>query len=186
MRFEVAKVELGGTWIRAQGGGLPHPVTIRLEVGADGRLLVTGLLVEAKHELTARDLRFRLASVVTEFSAATTKPATLKRLVRERIGIEVEWEREPPASLDPDWRKLLLPEVRERPRRTRPGPRGHDDDWYRQLAREYRLAQREHPQRPIQALIEARGYSEPATHRQLREARKRGLLPPRRKEKDDR
>jgi hypothetical protein len=169
-----------GRWVRAEGDPLPHPVTLRLEVGDDGRLLVTGLLIEAQHELTARDLRFPLAQIVEAFDAALRKPQTVSRLFRELTGSELLLEGDWPTELPAAWRDLLLPPpATDAPRRTRPGPHGHDESFYRELARDYRRAMREHPQRPIQVLIESRGFSEPAIHRQLKEARKRGLLPPR-------
>jgi hypothetical protein len=184
MRFSVPRggtptIDQAGTWVRAEGGDLPHPVTVRLQVADDGRLQVTGMLIEAEPELTAQDLRLSLPQVVAGFSAAMSNPQTLKRLFRELLGIELIIEGDNPSEeLPPAWRELLLPGATDTPRRIRPGPRGHDDAFYEEVARDYRRAQREQPQRPIQALMEWRGYSEPATHRQLREARKRGLLPP--------
>jgi hypothetical protein len=187
MRFSIPRggspaISEDGRWVRAEGDPLPHPVTIRLEVGEDGRLLVTGLLIETDHELTARDLRFPIAAVVEAFDAALRKPATVRRLFKELWGTELILEGDWPAELPAAWGDLLLP-ARTAPRRTRPGPHGHDQSFYVELAADYRRAMREHPQRPIQALMEWRGFSEPATHRQLREARKRDLLPPRTKGK---
>jgi hypothetical protein len=165
-----------GTWVRADGDGLRHPVAIRLQVADDGRLLVTGLLIEADHELIARDLRFPIGRIVAAFSAAMGRPATLKRLFRELLGSDLVLEGDIPEALPPEWRKLLLPPT-DAPRRTRPGPHVHDDAFYQRLAEDYRQALRTHPQRPIRALMKARGYSEPTIHRQLREARRRGFLP---------
>ena len=200
MQFSVPdQVPVEGSWIRAEGGVLPHPVMLRLAVADDGRMLVTGLVIEADQGLASSDLRFRLSKVVSEFSAAASKPATLKRLFKEITGSDLVWEgsakrsKAParlvlegpePNVLPPEWSwlPLLLPSSTASPR-ARPGPRGHDEEFYRRLASAYRKAQREHPRRPIQALVESRGYSEPATHRQIREARRRGLLPPRHKEK---
>jgi hypothetical protein len=75
------------------------------------------------------------------------------------------------------WRWLLPLPGRRVPQRTRSGPRGHDEGFYRAVADAYKRAQREHPQRPIQALMEQLGYSEAQMHRHLREARARDLLP---------
>jgi hypothetical protein len=179
-------------------------VNIRLEQDADGRLVATGLLIEADRELMARDLRFRLADVVTGFASAASKPATQTRLWSElldRLGIEYVQEGATPSASQsrgkastrlveeagseaanvPDQWRWLLPVATRRalPRRTRPGPKGHDDAFYRGITDAYMRALREQPQRPIQTLMEHFGYEEAQMHRHLRGAEARGFLSPR-------
>jgi hypothetical protein len=169
----------GEGWVHAEGDPLPHPVSIRVKQDADGRLVATGLLIEADRELTARDLRFPLASVIADLAAS--KPHARKKLAREyfaNFGIELVFEgSESESPTVTSWR-WLAPVSGRVPRRTRPGPRGHDHAFYRDIADAYKRAQREHPQRPIQTLMDDFGYSEAQIHRHLRGARERELLPP--------
>ena len=167
----------GEGWVRVEGDPLPHPVSIRVALDADGRLVATGLLIEADRELSARDLRFPLATVVAGLASDVSKPRTRARLLRERLaafGIKLRVEGGEPSEsasdANPMWRWLLPLAGRRIPARTR--SRTHDDAFYRGVAAAYAQAQREHPKRPIQALMEALGYEEAQTHRHLRAARK--------------
>ena len=182
----------GGGWFHADGGSLPHPVTVRLALDETGRLICTGIIVESEHEITAREMRFKLGRLLAEIAAEVSKPATSRRLLKEvlgRLGIPVRFVKAaghtprrsaPQTHLVPEpWRALLPVSSRRTPARprTRTGPPGHDDEFYEGIAADYKRALREQPQRPIRALMEARGYSEAQMHRHLREARKRELLP---------
>ncbi len=135
----------GATWIRAEDRELPHPVLIRLGLGDDGRLVATGVLVEADDELTSRELRIPLARIVAEFADAASKPATHSRLFGELHGIDYRLTGEVPPKIPGLWEDLLPVTSKERPiRRVRPGRRGHSDAFYRQVAKDYRRVKREH------------------------------------------
>ncbi len=88
----------GASWIRAEGDDLPHPVLVRLGKGDDGRLVATGVLIEADEggELAARAMRVPLSRIVAGFIAATSKTATYKRLQRELHG-------RPKSDLETGW-----------------------------------------------------------------------------------
>lgn len=187
---------LGGAgWIRvegvrAAGKDLP-PVHIRLGLGDDGRLVATGLLIEANGELTTRELRLPLARIVSLFAAATEKPATYKRLVAERDHPGRDFDKDPrwrdwtPDTAKGAFATDFVPVPWEGPRpevqTSRPGRRGHPDEHYRKIARAYTIAKRKYPKNPVQKLMEATGTPghprpEATVHRWIREARKRGFL----------
>ena len=173
----------GASWVRAEGGDLPRPVLVRLGIGDDERLVATGLLIWADGELTARAAHIPLSRIVSGFAAAASNVRTYKRLRRELFGIdspsapERTWR--PPAGswLAADF--LALPE-RERPvrrARLRPGPRGHADDHYREVARVYRDAKRRHPRSFIKALMREMHTTEKTAHRWIKTAERRGFIP---------
>jgi len=186
MRFSIPPSP-PGTWIRVEDDELPHPLLVRLGLAHDGRLVATGLLIEAEGELVSKDLRLPLARIVGEFAAAASKRTTFKRLWGEllgTLGIEVVWEGGGPAEIPGStensdlWLRALLPvPTRTSPiARVRPGRRGHTKEHYEKVATAYRRAQREHPRAPIQALMTELHATEPTVHRWLRTARERGFL----------
>ena len=104
----------GATWIRAEDRELPHPVSIRLGLGDDGRLVATGVLVEADDELTSRELRIPLARIVAEFADAASKPATHSRLFGELHGIGYRLTGQVPPKIPGLWEDLLPVTSKER------------------------------------------------------------------------
>jgi hypothetical protein len=179
------EIQDDASWIIVEDEKLPHPVQVRIGVSEDGRLVATGLLiqVEAEGELTTRAARIPLAEIVTAYAAVTTE--TSKRLALERLG-------RPEFAKDKRWQNHLLegPEdsvsvaARTQPvRRVRPGPHGYSDDYYRDVAKRYAQAKREHPQAPIQALMKEFPASEPTVHRWLRTAREKGFIKTTKKDK---
>lgn len=175
---ELASDNASGTWVRVEGGDLPHPFYFRFSLADDGRLVATGLHIEADGELAARDLRIPLASVVSDFLAASAKPATAGRLREELVrGIKFDLSGVEGDELPEAWKWLLPVPAKKRPvRRARPGRRGHPETHYRQVAQAYREAKRRQPRAPIRALMEELHASEPTIHRWLRTARERGYL----------
>ena len=151
--------------------------------------MATGLLIQAKGEVTARALRrIPLPAIVTEFASAASKPATYKRLRRELFGIaaesesEAKWRPKAPRGVPEWWLAADFLEVADRARsvpRLRPGKRGYPDDFYRQVGRSYLRAKRRHPRAPIKALMAEFDRPEPTVHRWLQTARERGFLEPR-------
>jgi hypothetical protein len=184
MRFSIPAYgapQIDGIWIRVEGDDLPHPVLFRLGVGEDGQLIATGLLIAAERELTTRAVRLPLASIVSRFAAeVVAKPSTYKRLQAELSGHDFEkdarwraWTAEGAAPTDfvshPRTGPVQVPRVR-------PGRRGYPDDHYRQVAKAYRRAKRQHPRAPIRALMEELNASEPTIHRWIGIARDKGFL----------
>ena len=177
----------GASWIRAEGDDLPHPVLVRLGKGDDGRLVATGVLIEADEggELAARAMRVPLSRIVAGFVAATSKTATYKRLQRELHGrpksdLGTGWA--PGKGLDDtSWLAFdfLALADHERPierARVRPGPKGWSDEHYREVARVYKRALRTDPRAPVKALMKAMNTTEPTAHRWIRTAREKGYI----------
>ncbi len=185
--------EVDGIWIRAEGDDLPHPVLFRLGIGDDGQVIATGLLVATEGELTTRALRLPLAHIVSEFAAVVvSRRAIAKRLAAELAG-HPEWEK------DPRWRAwtaegaspadyVAHPRVgpANKVPRVRPGRRGYPDDFYRNVAKEYTRAKRQHPQAPIRALMEELHAAEPTVHRWIRTARHKGFIKDTKEDRDGR
>jgi hypothetical protein len=171
----------GASWVRAEAGGLPHPVYVRLGLGDDQRLVATGVLVETEGELTARTMRVPLSRIVTGFAAAASTVRTYKRLRRELHGssaskAEAAWDPHPGQWLAFEF--LALPEL-ERPvrrARLRPGPRGHTADHYREVARVYRRAKLQQPRSFIKAFMREMHTTEKTAHRWINTARERGHI----------
>jgi hypothetical protein len=189
MRFSVPRhgtpgIE-GASWIRAEGGDLPHPVLVRLGLGDDNRIVATGVLIEAEGELSTRALRLPLAGIVAAFVAAASRPATYKRLRRELFGIDAEsegeaaWRPDAPEGMPAWWLAADFLSSADRTQavpRVRPGRRGYPDAHYRQVAQAYGRAKRKRPRAPIKALMAELHITEPTAHRWLRTARERGLV----------
>jgi hypothetical protein len=194
MRFSIPRSGVpaieGASWIRAEGvrvaGQEVPPVLIRLGVGDDGRLIATGILIEAAGELTTRALRLPLAGIVAEFAAVQSKPATHKRLIAElrgRTDLDEDprwrdWQPDSPndllAGLAADFVDVA---ARTRPaQRARPGRHGHPDEHYRRIARAYLIAKRKYPKNPIRKLMEATGAPEATVHRWIKTAREKGFI----------
>jgi hypothetical protein len=176
----------GASWIQVQGvrvadRDLP-PFFVRMGLGDDGRLLATGLLIETEEELTTRALRLPLADIVSRFAAAASKPATYKRLhaelfARGDLANDERWSAwEPEGATAADFVAQPRSGPAVKVPRARPGRHGHPPDFYRAFAKDYERAMREHPHRPIRALMEQLGYSEAQVHRFKDKARAQGYL----------
>jgi len=123
------------------------PGSVFIRTGSlEGRLVCTGLTITSDVELAARDLR------------RIKLPDILEAIARPRKG---------------PWLTALL---HEQPTRARPGRRGYPDSHYRQVAKAYRRAKRQHPRAPIRALMAELDTSEPTVHRWLRTATEKGFL----------
>jgi hypothetical protein len=190
MRFSIppyGKLELSGaSWIHVEGGDLPHPMSVRLGVRADGQLVATGVVIDADEgvEVTTRDLRLSLAQILSEFAATVARPSEKRRLYGELHGHPEfadderfqQWSEDHPGSA------VDFLDVGARLRAVkRPGRRGWSDDHYREVAKAYRRAWREHPRAPIRALMEEFGSPgspapESTVHRWIRTARAKGFL----------
>lgn len=187
----------GGSWIRATGEDLPETVLVRLGVGEDGKIVATGLLIEAKNarELTTRAARIPVAQLVGEFVAATANTRTYKRLARElhdreQSAEEDAWQDTQGIGRAREFVEVLAPVdgdlagwsgQHELVTRARPGRRGWPDDHWRAVAQAYRQAEKDYPGEEVKAVRRMLGADshpvpEATVHRWLRTAEDRDFL----------
>lgn len=167
-------------WVATNGphGGM---INVRLQPDNDGRFVVNGLLIEGVH-ITADLLRLiqpaRLEATLnllaaldidTHLDAGPDDALTLGEIRSQVHGVHSG------ATLfatDPDYAPKRQPLRR---------PDGSDPDtFYQEVAQAYRSATTE-SQRPAAVLAEEAGVPVTTVHRWIREARRRGFLPPGRK-----
>lgn len=179
----------GGDWMRAKGvevEGQTLTVYLCLAVSDDGRLVATSGAVETNgEELSARALRLPLSRVLRGFIRATADPTTFKRLEGELHDYPEGhpfWDSEASAG-DPrifvgvpsdtlTWERVDRVELR-----TRPGPGGHDDDFYRAFEETYNAVKATKPQGGVRkALAEREGYAVSTIDLHIRQAREHGRL----------
>lgn len=144
--------ELGALpWYGFEMSDRPHGIAVCIGEADDGRLVVTGLLIDPRKnvEVTSRLLReIPLGAIIHR---ASTGPPV------ER----------PPGSM------------RYRIGKPRPGPTGLPVKHFQRVADLYRLALRAHPRTPVRRLMAQMGISESTAHRYLERCRELGLLDPR-------
>ncbi|MEU4235110.1 hypothetical protein AB0F17_63490 [Nonomuraea sp. NPDC026600] len=169
-------------WVATNGphGGM---INMRLQPDDDGRLVVTGLLVEGVR-ITADFLRliqparveagFNLLASLRESPGDTLDPGpddglTLGEIRGQAYGVH---SGSTIFAAHPDYTPDRQPLRR---------PDGSDPDtFYQEVAQAYRSAAME-SQRPAAVLAEEAGVPVTTVHRWIREARRRGSLPPGRK-----
>ena len=157
---------------------LPGTVLVRIAPAAGGRLVLTGLRVDGVP--TAELLRaipvgrIEVAAnaqltIVDDAIVATATPGRRDApAAREPAVLATGWETPDPSGAVPR---------RAEGRRTR-GPNGRrPDDFYRQIARTY-LELAQSSARPAADLAEANSVPVTTSHRWIKEARRRGFLPP--------
>lgn len=154
----------GDPWNRFEGSDLPQPVSIRLRVMPDGRLVCTGLIIgevdDKEQELSGRDLR------------RVSLPDLLK-LVDEELA-----ER----TREQGWAKYVnRPQAAPLSAGTsyRPGERpagGWPREHFVQVAQAYRANLTRHSYAPLQALARQLGTTEPTARRWVLRARDMGFL----------
>ncbi|MGH7685608.1 MAG: hypothetical protein ACREN2_02155 [Candidatus Dormibacteria bacterium] len=136
-------------WLDAAVEGYPHRVAVCLGEADDGRLVVTGLLLDPRKnlEVTSRLLRdIRLGELLSIAALSPLPVGRVKHSAPHRI------------------------------RRTRPGPAGHPDEFYASVAAVYRHKLRTHPRTPVVATMDELGCSEATVHRYLQRCRELGFL----------
>lgn len=178
-----AGIEPASTWISVEDAELPAPLRLRLGVSDDHRLVCTGLLIDTPdREITARDLRhIRLAEILTTLIRRAPRDPELRLLVAHLYTGAMVADPGSGAGVDQlvDTMTRMQAVAERRPgrvRRARPGRRGYPDDHYREVAKAYRQAKRQHPRAPVRALMEELHVSEPTAHRWLRTATAKGFL----------
>ncbi|GIG61621.1 hypothetical protein Lfu02_59930 [Longispora fulva] len=155
---------------------------VRISAGAHGRLVLTGLRIDG--EPSAELLR---AIPVGRIEAAANAQLAIvdDRVVqaaplgpKDRSG-----PARPPHTLDAGWETSDPGRAARRPTEAGSARLAHDgsgrrpDEFYRDVARAYRdLAQSSH--RPAAELAAANGVPATTAHRWIKEARRRGFLPP--------
>ena len=157
---------------------LPGSVLVRVGVGEDGRLVLTGLRIEGTP--TAELLR---AVPVGRIEAAANAQLTIVDDRVVPVAVPHRPGREPKAA-DGGWETTDVSRAVTRPAahplpdpRLAAGARGRPDLFYRDIARAYRdLATAS--ARPAAELAEASGVPASTAHRWIKEARRRGFLPP--------
>lgn len=168
---------IASKWQGFEGGGLPHPVLLRLEKSPEGRLICTGVIIGAgkprrgSREVTARELRRiplgEIVSICGEYVRATPKPTRLSTgawmfegtFMEELAGI----------FLTGDLKAYTGPVAR-------PGPKGYPREHFEGVASAYRDALLTAPSRPIAALQGQMSASEATIRRWVQRARDMGLL----------
>lgn len=160
---EFALLGAGPRWVELSGKSLPFPVRLRVEQAPSGRLVCTGLLIglDGPHAITARTLRqIQVGDVLTFLETGypgehplTKLPAQIMRQLTKEAGGELSG---------------------------RSGRAGRSREFFRELARRYRQAERESPRSPVKLLRDRwySPYSEITLRRWLSRCRADGLLPP--------
>lgn len=135
-------------WISVESEQLPFQILLRLGEN-EGRLVCTGIHAEvSEREVHARDLRrIPLGEILSEIGES--------RDVFVAVAGSVDLEQRI---------------------RTRPGPRGHTDDYYKTIAEDYRRVLKTAPRAPIKRLAKERHLSESTTRRHIQRARDKGFL----------
>jgi hypothetical protein len=151
-------------WIGVTGGGLLHPISIRVAKSSDGRLVCTGLRIgvglfgdsDQDVEVTSRSLRhIPLAEILEQLPAAGER---FRKLV---------------SVLFPDARPVheLAPHYAPRKRGYR-----YPDEHYERVAEVYREALRESPGKAYVYICKTLGVSRATAYRHVQTARDKGLL----------
>lgn len=139
-----------GPYVNITEGPLPVSVQVARR---DGRLVCTGLLVGwavPPAEVTAGSLRrIRLGQILATLDRLTAAGEPLEELAEDAAAL-AEWKH--------------------------PGPAGHDDEHYQNVARLYREAVRRSPRSPVRWLARQMHASPATVHRWLAGARDRGFL----------
>ncbi|MGH2813491.1 MAG: hypothetical protein ACRDI1_12395 [Actinomycetota bacterium] len=152
-----------GVWVRAEGGDLPFPVELRLHQDANGRYVVTGLLIGDEfdpREITSLALRrIKLSEILAAFfthmdyEPGAPTPYTL------------------PDAVDLVARANAVTASPARP------ARGPDDATLRAFAHTYRTELARQPRRAMSAAADAHGISRATANRWAQLCRDLGYLP---------
>lgn len=177
-----------GDWCQwRQTPALPCEVQVRIGVAAGGRLVLTGLQVDGV--LTAELLRsIRVGQIEAVANAqltvvdGTVVPATAHRASAPSPVPDnpAGWEMADPAAAVARPVPVTRPVPAARPAdRIEPAVsgRGRPDSFYAAVADEYRRRLQESV-RPVADLAEANAVPVTTAYRWIKEARRRGLLPP--------
>lgn len=143
-------------WIDLDQAGYPG-VSVRVSGIFPGRVTITGVRVERPEGVRADDLRVPIERIEAVMAAQL-----------ETMGIEAGMH---------IWTKLKKPPAPRELRLTIPTKARYPDSFYERVASLYRRLVAAGEQ-PAPRLADANGVARTTTHRWIREARRRGLLPP--------
>jgi len=152
-----------GPWVKVSGGDLPFPVEVRMNQHADGRYVITGLLIGeafSREEITSQDLRQIKLSKILAWLLRDYDPGNLP-----------EWS--PRTSI------RLVAEMNARqggPVVTGPS-RAPDDATLRDFARTYLTELARQPRRAMTASARAHSISRATANRWAAICRQAGYLP---------
>lgn len=155
-----------GVWVHVTGGPLPMDVEIRLDQTADGRWVVTGLMMGGEFDHL-------------EITSQTLREIKLREIVASLLD-----DYDPDAP--PDWTKFagrvaVVLDVNSRsdavPWKVKAPPRGPDDQSLKDFAHTYRSELARQPHRAMSAAAKKHGISRATANRWAAECRRLGYLP---------
>ena len=160
----------GGGWVRARSREDGDTIWVRYTLAEQGRLVPVALHVDYGRPLDADTLRrlplVAITAIVNLHGVRERIAALLDAAAPDLLG-------QAPYPVEP----VPTVERRASARLTVPAGRSKGDDFYRQVAAAYSyLAARGN--RPAVELAEANGVPLTTAHRWVKEARRRGFLPP--------
>lgn len=178
---------LDGTWLHVKGAWLPAPIVIRVDRAADGRYMITGLLLgwRQQREITWQTLRnLKLAAVLEEIFAGFDPSNPMKALGDLPSGRLSELSAPALAAahlydrLEPNlYVRQVQPADGDQPAETR-GRRGPSADDLEAFANVYRRLYATQPRRAMTAAAAETSVSRATAIRYAARCREVGLLPP--------
>lgn len=156
------------SWTQVEAGGLEQPVHVRLGYSADGRRIITGLMVGATFphaEITSTSLRkIRIGAILEQlfdgYDEASPPPY-------DDFDAQIEWGLMHQAY---DQHAAHLPES------SRAGERGAEGESLIAFADRYRVEVDRNPRRAMTATAEAMHISRATANRWAKKARNLGLI----------
>lgn len=174
--------EGGGEWHELHVEGLSAPVYLQFGLSEDGRLACTGILMGPRLRPGVAEVRGMPALLIGESGDTEITARDIRRIPLGAVLASVGDQARNPSSpfygllpLLPQWAAPLT-DIKERLVKLRPGPTGHSEEHFRDVANRYRAALRHSPRRPVRALSEELHASEATIRRWLQRARDKGFL----------
>lgn len=159
------------SWTEVEGGGLEHPIYVRLARSTDGRRVITGMVLGSaipQHEITASSLRkVRIGAILEQlFDGFDEDPVP----AYDDFEAQIEW------GLMHQTYDLGAPQLATE---SRVSERGAQQGTLEAFADRYRLEFEKNPRRAMTATAEALHISRATANRWAEKARQARLLPQR-------